>query len=168
MCEETLPPIVPAPLAAWDVVPPREQGCAIPAAWDWRLFDVPGHLHRFRAWHSIIDGRCVGGGEAIKIGYCWLVWSEPVARDSLVVVWSERGMAAAALVHIGRVQRVHWPASGPQWSPRDESESIYWRLTAIKTAELAVATLAPRGQNQGEPEVWLRRQLDALGETGGV
>lgn len=162
-----LPPI---PIAEWQ--PAKGLRCSIPV-----------HLRSFKAgqWCSARNGLeahahmpeeaqlpCRGPGpdSPLDVG---LLWAKPVGPYIIAAVAAS--LFCAWLIHTATSSVVKQIVMRAPWDSdfKDSVEGLVQRRArAIATAELAALVLKEQrvgGRRQTDGEVWLRRQLDGLGQT---
>jgi hypothetical protein len=159
--EATLPAALRVPFDQWSAVQDR------------RMLSLPmgslGHCGLI----EIVNGRCYGPGvnevEMPGPGRGWLLYHGRVGQD-VIAAWDEIGFGSrAGLIRCGRLRRIAEIRMPKSFQLEFLNWFVWSRLSAIRTAELAVLTLrerkAPRRKDP-EPEAWLRRQLEGLGKEG--
>jgi hypothetical protein len=151
--EQTLPPVRRVPLDKWEHVKHRQ----------WEIH-IPEEFLGFRAGLEIVEDWCMGPA-AVKVGGLmggWLLYAERVG-PYVVAAWP----GLATLLSRGIVRRcAQIKDHAPQFK-NSNAWFVYSRLSAVRTAELAVLTLRERQRRPGPRpthEAWLRRQIEGLRE----
>jgi len=161
--EATLPPTLRIPFDRWSPLKDRRGGTVRGA----RL-EIPDQWLGYRAWLEIIDDKCAGGScDEYKLDGPWggwLLFAEKVGQGT-IAAWSGLG-TRAAVIRRGRISRVAEIRMPRSFQLNSNAWFVWSRLSAVRTAELAVLTLrertAPR-RRDAAGDAWLRRQLEGLG-----